>query len=227
MDEKFFTYFVNNLKRPKWNEKYFDYCNNLEKHLFKMSIDQLWENKDLVFEMLMANNYNRIVLDLEEAFYTLPFNEELIENIYDNVDVFWNMKQGQVEILDPSGELLMDSYGIRDSEILSTPDISKAKNGEVGVWIGKVDRYHDKVMIVSKAITSKINPSDMIGIVRIIFSLEEVHKIIDIFSVLFLFISIIVIALGIIMSLIIDHIKEMDVLVPSVSVYVECEKKNV
>ena len=125
-----------------------------------------------------------------------------MENIYDNVDVFWNMKQGQVEILDPSGELLMDSYGIRDSEILSTPDISKAKNGEVGVWIGKVDRYNDKVMIVSKAITSKINPSDMIGIVRIIFSLEEVHKIIDIFSVLFLFISIIVIVLGIIMSLI-------------------------
>lgn len=86
MYEKFFTYFVNNLKRPKWNEKYFDYCNNLEKHLFKMSIDQLWENKDLVFEMLMANNYNRIVLDLEEAFYNLPFNEELIENIYDNVN---------------------------------------------------------------------------------------------------------------------------------------------
>lgn len=30
----------------------------------------------------------------------------------------------------------------------------------------------------------------------------------------------------IIMSLIINHIKEMDVLVPSVSVYVECENKK-
>ena len=152
------------------------------------------------------NTQNTLVNQLESSinFYQKYFsNNELMENIYDNVDVFWNMKQGQVEILDPSGELLMDSYGIRDSEILSTPDISKAKNGEVGVWIGKVDRYNDKVMIVSKAITSKINPSDMIGIVRIIFSLEEVHKIIDIFSVLFLFISIIVIVLGIIMSLII------------------------
>ena len=145
------------------------------------------------------NTQDTLINQLESSinFYQKYFsNNELMENIYDNVDVFWNMKQGQVEILDPSGELLMDSYGIRDSEILSTPDISKAKNGEVGVWIGKVDRYNDKVMIVSKAITSKINPSDMIGIVRIIFSLEEVHKIIDIFSVLFLFISIIVIALG-------------------------------
>ncbi len=152
------------------------------------------------------NTQDTLINQLESSinFYQKYFsNNELMENIYDNVDVFWNMKQGQVEILDPSGELLMDSYGIRDSEILSTPDISKAKNGEVGVWIGKVDRYNDKVMIVSKEITSKINQNDMIGIVRIIFSLEEVHKIIDIFSVLFLFISIIVIALGIIMSLII------------------------
>ena len=152
------------------------------------------------------NTQNTLVNQLESSinFYQKYFsNNELMENIYDNVDVFWNTKQGQIEILDPSGKLLMDSYGIRDSEILSTPDIAKAKNGEVGIWTGKVNCYNDKVMIVSKAITSKINPSDMIGIVRIIFSLEEIHKIIDSFSVLFLFISIIVIVLGIIMSLII------------------------
>ena len=58
-------------------------------------------------------------------------------------------------------------------------------------------------MIVSKAITSKIDINERIGIVRIIFSLEEVHKIIDSFSILFLAISVIVGMLGIIMSLII------------------------
>ena len=126
-----------------------------------------------------------------------------MENIYDNVDVFWNTNDEQVEILDSNGKLLMDSYGIRDAELLSTPDIAKARNGELGVWTGKVDYYNDTVMIVSKGINSKVNENEMIGIVRIIFSLKEVHKIIDSFSILFLFISIIVIILGIIMSLII------------------------
>lgn len=137
-------------------------------------------------------------------FYQKYFsNNKLMENIYDNVDVFWNTNDEQVEILDSNGKLLMDSYGIRDAELLSTPDIAKARSGEVGVWTGKVDYYNDKVMIVSKGIHSKVNENEMIGIVRIIFSLKEVHKIIDSFSVLFLFISIIVIILGIIMSLII------------------------
>ena len=119
------------------------------------------------------------------------------------MDVFWNTNQEQVEILDPNGKLLMDSYGIRDSYLLTTPDIQKAKEGEVGVWTGDVSSYNDKIMVVSKAIKSKLDPNETIGIVRIIFSLKEVHKVIDSFSVLFLFISIIVIVLGIIMSLII------------------------
>ena len=149
---------------------------------------------------------NTLVNQLEAYinFYQKYFsNNKLIENIYENIDVFWNTNKEQVEILDPNGNLLMDSYGIRDSELLSTPDITKAKSGEVGVWTGNVRSYNEKIMIVSKAINSKIDPNETIGIVRIIFSLKEVHKIIDSFSKLFLVISIIVIVLGIIMSLII------------------------
>ena len=119
------------------------------------------------------------------------------------MDVFWSTNQEQVEILDPDGKLLMDSYGVRDPEILSTPDITKAKAGEIGVWTGNVSNYNEKIMIVSKAINSKIDPNETIGIVRIIFSLKEVQNLINSFSKLFLVISIIVIALGIIMSLII------------------------
>ena len=149
---------------------------------------------------------NTLVNQLEAYinFYQKYFsNNKLIENIYENIDVFCNTNKEHVEILDPNGNLLMDSYGIRDSELLSTPDITKAKSGEVGVWTGNVRSYNEKIMIVSKAINSKIDPNETIGIVRIIFSLKEVHKIIDSFSKLFLVISIIVIVLGIIMSLII------------------------
>ena len=137
-------------------------------------------------------------------FYQKYFsNNELIDNIYENMDVFWSTNQEQVEILDSDGKLLMDSYGIRNPEILSTPDIARAKVGEVGVWTGNVSYYNEKIMIVSKAINSKINPNETIGIVRIIFSLKEVQKLINSFSKLFLVISIIVIVLGVIMSLII------------------------
>lgn len=137
-------------------------------------------------------------------FYQKYFsNNKLINNIYENMDVFWSTNQEQVEILDQDGKLLMDSYGVRDPEILSTPDITKAKAGEIGVWTGNVSNYNEKIMIVSKAINSKIDPNETIGIVRIIFSLKEVQNLINSFSKLFLVISIIVIALGIIMSLII------------------------
>ncbi len=137
-------------------------------------------------------------------FYQKYFsNNKLIDNIYENMDVFWSTNEEQVEILDSDGKLLMDSYGVRDPEILSAPDITKAKAGEIGVWTGNVSNYNEKIMIVSKAINSKIDPNETIGIVRIIFSLKEVQKLINSFSKLFLIISIIVIALGIIMSLII------------------------
>ncbi|MDO5779170.1 MAG: HAMP domain-containing sensor histidine kinase [Clostridium sp.] len=137
-------------------------------------------------------------------FYQKYFsNNKLIDNIYENMDVFWSTNEEQVEILDSDGKLLMDSYGVRDPEILSTPDITKAKAGEIGVWTGNVSNYNEKIMIVSKAINSKIDPNETIGIVRIIFSLKEVQNLINSFSKLFLVISIIVIALGIIMSLII------------------------
>ena len=58
-------------------------------------------------------------------------------------------------------------------------------------------------MVISKGVNSKIDENEMIGIIRIIFSLQEVHKVLDSFAILILFVSFIVIVLGIIMSLIV------------------------
>ena len=152
------------------------------------------------------NTQNTLINQLESAinFYQKYFsNNKLMENIYDNVDIFWNTKDEQIEILDSDGNLLMDSYGIRDNELLSTPDIEKAKDGNVGIWSGHIDWYNEKVMIISKGINSKIDEDEVIGIVRIIYPLNEVNKILESFSILMLFVSGIVILLGVIMSLII------------------------
>ena len=149
---------------------------------------------------------NSLINELESSinFYQKYFsNKKLMENIYDNADVLWNAKEEQIEVLDSNGNLLMDSYGIRDNKLLSTPDIIKAKNGEIGVWSGYIDSYNEKVMVISKGVNSKIDENEMIGIIRIIFSLQEVHKVLDSFAILILFVSFIVIVLGIIMSLIV------------------------
>lgn len=149
---------------------------------------------------------NSLINELESSinFYQKYFsNKKLMENIYDNVDVLWNVKEEQIEVLDSNGNLLMDSYGIRDNKLLSTPDIIKAKNGGIGVWSGYIDSYNEKVMVISKGINSKVDESDMIGIIRIIFSLKDVHKVLDSFTILILFVSLIAIIIGIIMSLIV------------------------
>lgn len=145
---------------------------------------------------------NRI--DASINFYNKYFSsKELIENIYDNIDAFWDNSKNQVEVLDENGQLLMDSFGVRDEKLLNTPDIAKAIRGETGVWTGTKGTNNENIMIVSKAIASKIEPKKTIGILRVIYPLDEVLKTIKYFTIFFLSISIMVIIIGIFMSLII------------------------
>ncbi|EKY28693.1 sensor histidine kinase [Clostridium celatum] len=143
-------------------------------------------------------------IDSSINFYNRYFSsKELIENVYDNIDAFWDNSKNQVEILDENGQLLMDSFGIRDEKILNTPDIAKAIKGETGVWTGSRGNNNEKIMIVSKAISSKLESQKIIGILRLIYPLNEVLKTIKYFTIFFLSISIGVIIIGIVMSLII------------------------
>lgn len=145
-------------------------------------------------------------------FYDKYFSSQtLIQNIYDNIDSFWNNINAQVEILDPEGNLLMDSVGIRDNELLQTPDIAKAINGETARWVGKSDNYNGNVMIVSHPI---ITNGELNGVMRVISSLEDIDNTINSFIILFLIISLIVILIGLVMSIlmaksIIDPIKSI------------------
>ena len=145
-------------------------------------------------------------------FYDKYFSSQtLIQNIYDNIDSFWNNINAQVEILDPNGKLLMDSIGIRDDKLLQTPDIGKAINGETARWVGKSDYYHGNIMIVSHPI---IINGELNGIIRVISSLEDIDNTINAFIILFLIISSIVILIGLILSIlmaksIVDPIKSI------------------
>ena len=94
----------------------------------------------------------------------------------------------------------MDSLGIRDNKILSTPDIKKALSYGCGVWVGKLELYKGNAMIVSKTIQSN---GEIIGIMRAIISLRNIDKSITYFIMLFLGISFVIVVISIIMCIII------------------------
>ncbi|MGL5378708.1 ATP-binding protein [Clostridium sp.] len=142
-------------------------------------------------------------IQVSTNFYNRYFSEEsLINIVYDNIDAFWSGNNAQVEILDDKGKLLMDSLGVKDSKILNTPDIEKALKGQTSRWVGNVDYYSEKVMIVSSPIISN---DTTIGVLRLIVSLENVDSIISSLMVFFLTISIIVLVIAIALIIIMSN----------------------
>ena len=142
-------------------------------------------------------------IEVSINFYNKYFSSRsLVENIYDNVDAFWNENNAQVEIFDSNGNLIMDSIGIKDSKLINTPDIAKALKGEQSRWIGKVDYYDKKVMAVSYPLEVD---GDIIGIIRFITSLEEIESVITNIMFTFVSISLGVLILGIILSIILSN----------------------
>lgn len=138
-------------------------------------------------------------IEVSMNFYNKYFSSRsLIENIYDNVDAFWNENNAQVEIFDASGNLLMDSIGIKDDKLINAPDIYKSLEGEPSRWIGKVDYYDKNVMAVSYPL--KID-GEIIGIIRFVTSLEEIDGIIRNIMIIFSSISIGVLLLGVLLSI--------------------------
>lgn len=142
-------------------------------------------------------------IEVSMNFYNKYFSSRpLIENIYDNVDAFWNENNAQVEIFDSNGNLLMDSIGIKDNKLISAPDIDRALEGNSSRWIGKVDYYDKNIMAVSYPLETD---GEIIGIIRFITSLEEIDGIIRNIMLIFSSISIGVVLLGVLLSIILAN----------------------
>lgn len=140
-------------------------------------------------------------IEVSTNFYNKHFSAStLMDNIYENLDSFWNQSNAQVEILDSNGNLIMDSIGVRDDSILKTSDIEKALKGQSGRWVGKASYYENKIMIVSEPIMAN---GEVLGIIRFITSLKDVDGTINTILIFFFSISVLVLAVGIIFSIII------------------------
>lgn len=128
--------------------------------------------------------------------------ETLVDNIYDNIDSFWNQSNSQVQILDDKGNLLMDSIGVHEEKLSEKSDVKKAISGQNGSWVGKVKYYNYKVMAVSEPL---INDGEIIGIIRYVISLEEIDRELDFINLISIIISIFVLMIGIIISIILSN----------------------
>jgi len=149
-------------------------------------------------EELLKNQIN-IATNFYERYFS---TSSLEENIYDNVDIFWNQTKAEVQIFNMDGTLLMDSIGVNDKNLYNYPDVKNIidNNVESSRWIGKRPYYDYSVMSVSKPLT--VNGKN-IGIIRYTISLEDIDKSIRGIVMPFMFISIFAIIIGVILSLII------------------------
>lgn len=168
----------------------------------------------LIFEVLLIEllqsyyykNTEEIVtnqIKISSDFYSRYFsNVSLKDNILDNVDVFWNQTESQVQILDLEGNVLMDSIGVIHKDKLSTSDVRKALSGDHATWIGKVNYDNHEVMAVSHPL---ISSNKQIGVIRFVTSLEKINKAIINISMVFIFIGLGVIIIAISVSYIISN----------------------
>jgi signal transduction histidine kinase len=133
-------------------------------------------------------------------FYTQYFSNVPLEvNIIDNADIFWKQTAAEVQIVQLTGAVVLDSQGIIHKELLRSDDFNAAKKGLKGVWIGSKGNDGEHVMAVSYPLKSD---SEEVGVLRFVTSLEDVDKIIMNISLIFVCIGVFVIVVAIIISII-------------------------
>lgn len=136
-------------------------------------------------------------------FYTQYYSNVPLEvNIVDNPEIFWKQTNAEVQIVQFSGEVILDSEGTVHKELLESEDFKAALKHEKGVWIGKRSNSGENIMAVSCQLRSDTGG---VGVIRFLTSLDEIDGIIMSISLIFICIGIFVILLAIIMSIALAH----------------------
>lgn len=116
-------------------------------------------------------------IEFSTKFYYRYFSSTPLEDaVIDDIDIFWQHTNAQVQVLTIEGELLMDSLGINGTDDYKHPDIEKAIETGKGVWVGNVSYDKSPVMAVSRPLVSQ---GKTIGIIRFISSLEKTNETIN------------------------------------------------
>lgn len=121
----------------------------------------------------------------------------LKENIKNDVDIFWKNVPAEVQILDVTGHILMDSIGYYQDMPIESSDFKNALSGELGMDISWSTDGHENILNISYPLKSKENIE---GVLRFIASLKEVDKNINKVSSFMLLIGLLVITVSGIVS---------------------------
>lgn len=163
----------------------------------------------LVFEALLIyftrfyfyNNVESILtnqIKTTSNLYTQYYSNVPLEiNIVDNAEIFWKQTNAEVQIVQFSGEVVLDSEGIIHKDLLQTEDFKTALKNEKGVWIGRKNSG-EHIMAVSYPLKSD---SGGVGVLRFLTTLDEIDAIIMNISLIFICIGIFVILIAIVMSI--------------------------
>jgi signal transduction histidine kinase len=154
----------------------------------------------LIFNIVKQSDYKNLEdsmlsqIKVSSDLYLRYFSDStLYENVLNNVDTFWKQSTSQVEIIDLSGKVLMDSIGVLPSETLRSDDVKQALKGQKGTWIGKVTYDTENVMAVSYPLSSG---DKIVGVLRFITSLREVNKDVNRITYVIFLVGLIVVAVS-------------------------------
>mgnify|MGYP000867903264 FL=1 len=147
----------------------------------------------------MVSNQIKVSVDFYNSYLA---SSSLKKNISDNADIFWKNTSAEVQVVDVSGRMLMDSIGNFIPGKVKGEDIKNALNGDLGISIETDKKTSEKVLYVSKALKSN---GKVEGVLRFATSLSEVDTIIKKISFMLIFIGIAVIIMAGIISVFISN----------------------
>ncbi|MBU3187999.1 HAMP domain-containing histidine kinase [Clostridium bowmanii] len=126
--------------------------------------------KKYYYKNVESNLSNQLMLST--SFYnTYLASANVKENVANNVDVFYEKINAEVQIIDLDGFVIMDSLGVMPEKKLESNDFIEASAGKVGSIIDRQKYENEGVMTVAYPLiyNGKIN-----GVLRFITSLKKI-----------------------------------------------------
>ena len=138
----------------------------------------------------------RLSADLFESY----LNDNLSNIVLQDYDLFYRRTKAQVQLLDNTGFVLMDSIASPDlGQKLDTKDVLAVQQGKMERYIGEVPYSDSKVMSIAYPLR---NNMEQIGIIRLTASLDRIEGIVKDISTRFFAFGAIVFAMTMLLSLI-------------------------
>ncbi|MBA5850066.1 HAMP domain-containing histidine kinase [Clostridium sp. cel8] len=138
----------------------------------------------------VVTNQIKVSVDFYNSYLS---SSTLEKNIRDNADIFWKNTSAEVQVIDTSGYMLMDSIGNYIPGKIEGEDIEQALKGDIGSYIYVDKNTNEKLLCISSPLKSK---GKIEGVLRFVTSLSHVDYVIGKIAIMLIFIGFIVILIA-------------------------------